>query len=91
MGAALPARAVAPQPINLANRSLTACSHCILAELSCSPPVLPHVPVEALLWVLSTENGCELRIFESAAGRPTLQVRFALTFHCNGGLITYFR
>jgi hypothetical protein len=36
--------------------------------------MLPHQPVEALLWVLSVESGCELRVFESVPGKPTMQV-----------------
>ena len=47
----------------------------VLPELSCAPPYLPHQPVEALLWVLGIENGCELRVFESTPGKPTMQVQ----------------
>jgi hypothetical protein len=81
------------QPSIPATRSSppAACSHCIPPDLSCAPPALPHVPVEALLWVLSTEHGCELRIFESAAGRPTMQVRPDFAFLCNCGLVSQIR
>ena len=44
------------------------------SDLSCAPPILPDKPVEALLWVLETESGCDLRVFESVPGKPTMQV-----------------
>ncbi len=31
--------------------------------------------MEALLWVLGIESGCELRVFENTPNKPTMQVQ----------------